>query len=79
MTQTSALSRRLALLAFLDSQNTMPTVARLFILSAVVVTKWSLRSRTRATLGRLDPHELRDIGVTPSQARTEADRPFWEG
>lgn len=34
------------------------------------------RSRTR--LAVLDDHLLRDIGLTPEQARTEADRPFWD-
>jgi uncharacterized protein YjiS (DUF1127 family) len=32
----------------------------------------------RQSLGRLDPHLLRDIGITAEQAETEARRPIWD-
>lgn len=32
--------------------------------------------RTRKALGRLDPHLLRDIGLTDHEARAEAARPL---
>jgi uncharacterized protein YjiS (DUF1127 family) len=34
--------------------------------------------RQRHQLGRLDAHMLRDIGLTPAQARHEAARPIWD-
>jgi len=34
--------------------------------------------RQRARLLLLDPHLLRDIGITHEQAQTEAARPLWE-
>jgi uncharacterized protein YjiS (DUF1127 family) len=34
--------------------------------------------RQRHTLARLDDHMLRDIGLTPEQAQSEATRPFWD-
>ncbi len=34
--------------------------------------------RERRQLGRLEPHLLADIGVTPEMARQEASRPFWQ-
>lgn len=34
--------------------------------------------RSRARLGHLDDHLLRDIGLTPEQAQREADRSFWD-
>lgn len=35
------------------------------------------RRRDRAVLARLDDHLLRDIGLSPDEARTEAAKPFW--
>jgi len=38
---------------------------------------WRARTRGRAGLARLGSRELRDIGVTPSEAARECDKPFW--
>jgi len=35
-------------------------------------------ARQRRDLGQLDDHLLRDIGVTPDEARKEARRPLWD-
>lgn len=35
------------------------------------------RARTRRLISRLDARELRDFGVSPSDAQTEASKPFW--
>jgi len=35
------------------------------------------RARTRRLLAEMTAHELRDIGVTPSDAQAEANKPFW--
>jgi uncharacterized protein YjiS (DUF1127 family) len=34
--------------------------------------------RQRRSLATLDDHLLRDIGLTPEQARHEATRPIWD-
>ena len=34
--------------------------------------------RQRRDLAALTPGELKDIGLTPAQARREASKPFWE-
>ena len=34
--------------------------------------------RQRRSLATLDDHLLRDIGLTPEQARQEATRPLWD-
>lgn len=34
--------------------------------------------RQRRSLANLDDHLLRDIGLTPEQARYEATRPLWD-
>ncbi len=39
--------------------------------------RWRRRMREREQLARLDERALRDIGVSPAQARVEADKPFW--
>lgn len=41
------------------------------------VTVWLGRHRSRAALARLDAHLLRDIGLEPERAQTEAALPFW--
>jgi uncharacterized protein YjiS (DUF1127 family) len=38
---------------------------------------WRRNARTRHHLSVLPPHLLRDIGLTPDQARAEASRAFW--
>jgi uncharacterized protein YjiS (DUF1127 family) len=35
------------------------------------------RARTRRLISRLQARELRDFGVSPSDAQTEASKPFW--
>ncbi|MFZ1661689.1 MAG: DUF1127 domain-containing protein [Paracoccaceae bacterium] len=35
-------------------------------------------SAQRRALSHLDIHILRDIGITPEQARREANRPGWD-
>jgi uncharacterized protein YjiS (DUF1127 family) len=35
------------------------------------------RARTRRLLAEMSAHELRDIGVTPTDAEAEANKPFW--
>jgi uncharacterized protein YjiS (DUF1127 family) len=35
------------------------------------------RSYERRLLSRLDPHLLRDIGLSPEEAQTECAKPFW--
>ena len=37
-----------------------------------------LRYRTRKQLARLSPERLRDVGITPEQAKREAAKPFWK-
>ncbi|MEM9371675.1 MAG: DUF1127 domain-containing protein [Pseudomonadota bacterium] len=42
-----------------------------------LVRLWRHRARTRMELSDLEPHMLRDIGVTPEQAEHEIAKPFW--
>ncbi len=41
------------------------------------VTLWGTRRRDRRALAALDPHLLRDIGLTEDQAAREVQKPFW--
>ena len=67
-----------AQLALLNSQAELPTLARVAVTVAVMVTKWDMNWRTRKALGRLDPYELEDIGLSPREARQEADKRFYQ-
>ena len=46
--------------------------ARSWIRTAVMA------ARTRRLLATMTAHELRDIGLSPSDAQMEASRPFWD-
>ena len=39
--------------------------------------EWRLRIRTRRQMLELDPRTIRDLGLSPSQMRFEAEKPFW--
>lgn len=62
---------------YLETQMPLPAMAELALRVAVVVTKWSRRARTRQALDRLNPDQLKDIGLTPEEAWREAALPFW--
>lgn len=42
-----------------------------------IAGRWLHRRRTRAHLGALPPHLLRDIGLNEAAAEAEARKPFW--
>ena len=41
------------------------------------VREWRLRIRTRRQMLELDARTIRDLGLSPSQMRFEAVKPFW--
>ncbi|MEO9862382.1 MAG: DUF1127 domain-containing protein [Yoonia sp.] len=67
-----------AQLALLNSQAQLPTLARVAVTVAVMATKWDMNWRTRKALGRLDPYELDDIGLTSVEAKREANKRFYQ-
>ena len=62
----------------LTGKQRIPAVAQIAVAFAVMVTKWDINRRTRRTLSALEPHLLRDIGISPGDAAQEAARPFWK-
>lgn len=64
-------------LAYLNSRPALPMVAEMAIGFAVLVTKWSVRRRTRRQLIQLNAHQLRDIGLHREEAMREGTLPFW--
>lgn len=56
----------------------LPPFARMGFALTVVLLAWEERRQTRKALARLEDHMLRDIGLYPDEARTEAARPFWQ-
>lgn len=76
MAQTSAFTPdRLGIL----TQPGTPVVAQVAVKFALCVTTWATRRRTRLALSQLESWQLRDVGLTPQQASTEASRAFWRG
>ena len=47
------------------------------ILRLETMLSWVVRSRQRRALAELDARQLSDIGLSPSDARSEAGKPFW--
>jgi uncharacterized protein YjiS (DUF1127 family) len=41
------------------------------------IRMWRARVRQRRDLAKLNPHLLRDIGITPYEAARECRKPFW--
>jgi uncharacterized protein YjiS (DUF1127 family) len=44
----------------------------------VHLTQWLQRSHSRRELANLTERDLRDIGISRSEAEAEANKPFWE-
>jgi uncharacterized protein YjiS (DUF1127 family) len=42
-----------------------------------LLREWQLRRVSRRQIGRLDPLTIRDLGLSASQLRFEAAKPFW--
>jgi uncharacterized protein YjiS (DUF1127 family) len=38
---------------------------------------WRMRASQRARLAEMESHRLQDIGITPTEAKREAAKPFW--
>ncbi|MDW4497756.1 DUF1127 domain-containing protein [Sulfitobacter sp. D35] len=74
---TQAMTLAPETLTYLSQTRTMPVVAVVAIKLAVVLSKWETRRRSRQALAQLTAWQLRDVGLTPDQARDEAAKSFW--
>ena len=61
------------------SLGTPGTIGNALRETLVTANIWRNRYVQRRELANLDAHMLRDIGITPDQARHEVDKPFWIG
>ncbi|MGK7652908.1 DUF1127 domain-containing protein [Roseovarius sp. B08] len=61
----------------LSARTTLPALSLIAVKLAWAYVLWSQRYESRKHLARLDDHMLRDIGLTPREADTEARKPFW--
>jgi uncharacterized protein YjiS (DUF1127 family) len=50
---------------------------RLAALAAAMVGAWQERDRHRRCLAQLDPHLLRDVGLTTRDQLREVEKPIW--
>ena len=60
------------------NQRALPLLALVAVKIAVCLTTWATRRRTRRALAQLEPWQLKDVGLTAEQAKTEASRLFWQ-
>lgn len=56
----------------------LPMLSRIAFDLAFTIAKWQMRSATRKSLGKLDGHLLRDIGLEPGKAQGEITKRFWQ-
>lgn len=56
-----------------------PSWGDTFTAAVAAIQDWHERARSRRALAELDPHLLKDIGVSRDEARAEAIKPFWVG
>ena len=64
-------------MSFLVSRPTLPVLAQWAVTLAVLITKWSLRHRTRKHLQHMTQTQLDDIGRDRAEAHDQATLPFW--
>ncbi|GFE50147.1 hypothetical protein So717_19000 [Roseobacter cerasinus] len=64
-------------LTYLAEARIVPMLAVIAVEFAVCLSKWATRRETRRALKKLTDWELRDVGLTPEQARDEAAKVFW--
>lgn len=64
-------------LAYLNSRASLPALAQIAVRTAVVLTRWSQRHRTRKQLRHLSDQQLHDIALTREQAWRQSSLPFW--
>lgn len=55
----------------------LPPLSRVLVTAGFAMARWEMRRRTRGALKRLDPHLLRDIGLSTDDRSAECARPFW--
>lgn len=63
--------------AYLNSRTVLPVLAQAAVAFAVLVTKWSVRHKTRKELRHLSAEQLKDIGISRQEAHYQETLPFW--
>ena len=64
-------------LDYLAEARFVPAAAVVAVQIAVCLSKWATRRETRRALRQLTDWELRDVGLTPTEAHHEASKVFW--
>lgn len=64
-------------LTYLAETRFVPTASVIAVKVAVCLSEWSQRRDTRKALKDLSEWQLRDVGLTPDEARFEASKVFW--
>ena len=74
---THVKSNHLALAESFCSRIEIPVLATVILKMAHTLVIWSERTKSREQLRTMDIHQLKDIGLTPAEARLESTKPFW--
>jgi uncharacterized protein YjiS (DUF1127 family) len=57
--------------------NRIETTPVVLLWCGMVWFEWRRRARSRRDIGRIDYCTVRDLGLSASQMRFEAQKPFW--
>jgi uncharacterized protein YjiS (DUF1127 family) len=74
---THVKSTHIALAESFCSRVEIPVIATVILKMAHTLVIWSERTKSRGLLRTMDAYRLRDIGLTPAEARLESAKPFW--
>ncbi|WP_225029250.1 DUF1127 domain-containing protein [Xinfangfangia pollutisoli] len=55
----------------------LPPLSRALVALAMTLARWDERRQSRRALARLDPHMLRDVGLSAAHRDIEAQKAFW--
>jgi uncharacterized protein YjiS (DUF1127 family) len=73
---SSTVARRYSGSTLIDTLLVRALTGRKVLLGRIL--EWQQRAAGRRQLMRLTERDLNDIGISRSQARAEASKPFWE-
>ncbi|KPD12016.1 DUF1127 domain-containing protein [Phaeobacter sp. 11ANDIMAR09] len=74
---TTSATSSLSNTSYLNSRPALPVLAQAAVAFAVLVTKWSIRHKTRKELRHLSADQLKDIGISRQEAHYQGTLPFW--
>lgn len=58
-------------------RRSLPSPVQVLIYLSDLLSTWEGRARERRSLAEMSNHMLKDLGISRTDARREAEKPFW--